>query len=128
LTGIAALALCFLAAPARAQQPAPTPVAPAAEAPPSDTAFPLAAPAAAPPADAAPLSVQAAPSQPTASFIPSPESPGAQKTTQGASLARRWWFWAGLGAAAVGLVFAAIALSPRDPYTGNATPGITSPF
>jgi hypothetical protein len=38
-------------------------------------------------------------------------------------LAKRWWFWAGLGTAAVGVVLAAIFLGPRDPYNGNANPG-----
>jgi hypothetical protein len=41
-------------------------------------------------------------------------------------LAKRWWFWAGLGAAAVGVVLAAIFIGPRDPYTGNANPGTVS--
>jgi hypothetical protein len=43
-------------------------------------------------------------------------------------LARRWWFWAGLGTAAVGVVLAAIFLGPRDPYSGNATPGTVQIF
>jgi hypothetical protein len=43
-------------------------------------------------------------------------------------LARRWWFWAALGGAAVGLVAGAIAISPREPYVGNANPGLVSPI
>jgi hypothetical protein len=43
-------------------------------------------------------------------------------------LARHWWFWAGLGTAAVGVVLAAIYLGPRDPYSGNATPGTVQIF
>ena len=43
-------------------------------------------------------------------------------------LARRWWFWAALGGAAVALVVGAIAISPREPYVGNANPGLVSPI
>ena len=43
-------------------------------------------------------------------------------------LAKRWWFWAGLGAAAVGIVLGAIFLGPRDPYNGNASPGTVEIF
>jgi hypothetical protein len=43
-------------------------------------------------------------------------------------LAKRWWFWAGLGAAAVGVVLAAIFVGPRDPYNGNANPGTVEFF
>jgi hypothetical protein len=43
-------------------------------------------------------------------------------------LAKRWWFWAGLGAAAVGVVLGAIFLGPRDPYNGNANPGTIGVF
>ena len=43
-------------------------------------------------------------------------------------LAKRWWFWASLGTAAVGVVLAAIFLGPRQPYTGNALPGQESVF
>jgi hypothetical protein len=44
------------------------------------------------------------------------------------SIATRWWFWAALGAAAVGIVVAGIALAPREPYSGNASPGIVTAF
>ncbi|HVU50260.1 MAG TPA: hypothetical protein VHL80_06220 [Polyangia bacterium] len=43
-------------------------------------------------------------------------------------LAKRWWFWAGLGAATVGVVLAAIFLGPRDAYNGNASPGTVEVF
>ena len=60
---------------------------------------------------------------------PSPRfvsTPGAK--SQRVPLAHRWWFWAGLGTAAVGVVLAAIFLGPRDPYSGNATPGTVQIF
>jgi hypothetical protein len=43
-------------------------------------------------------------------------------------LARRWWFWAGLGGAAVAVVVAAIAIAPREAYMGNAQPGVVTVF
>jgi hypothetical protein len=43
-------------------------------------------------------------------------------------LARRWWFWAALGAAAVACVVTAIAISPREAYTGNTSPGVVQVF
>jgi len=43
-------------------------------------------------------------------------------------LAKRWWFWASLGGAAVGVVLAAIYLGPRSPYSGNANPGTVPIF
>lgn len=43
-------------------------------------------------------------------------------------LARRWWFWAGLGGAAVAVVVAGILITPRDPYKGNADSGIVTVF
>jgi hypothetical protein len=39
-------------------------------------------------------------------------------------IARRWWFWASLGAAAVAVVIAGFALAPGQPYSGNAFPGV----
>jgi hypothetical protein len=71
-------------------------------------------PAAPPPVQEAPAALQA----------PAPAAQGPAKV----SIAKRWWFWAGLGAAAVGVIVAAIALTPPEPYQGNANPGITSPF
>ncbi len=43
-------------------------------------------------------------------------------------IAKRWWFWAGLGVAAVAVVVTAIAISPREAYTGNAQPGVVQVF
>lgn len=43
-------------------------------------------------------------------------------------LARRWWFWASLGTAAVGVVLAALFIGPKEPYSGNAMPGIIQAF
>jgi hypothetical protein len=43
-------------------------------------------------------------------------------------IARRWWFWAGLGAAAVAVVVTAIVISPREAYTGNTSPGVVQAF
>jgi hypothetical protein len=43
-------------------------------------------------------------------------------------LAKRWWFWAGLGTAAVGVVLAAVFLGPKDVYSGNAMPGVMTLF
>jgi hypothetical protein len=78
---------------------------------------------------------------PPASFVPSPAldaavlvgaspaspahavSPSARR-----SIARRWWFWAALGTAAVGAVVAGLVLGPRQPYSGNASPGILTAF
>jgi hypothetical protein len=79
-------------------------------------ATPLVAPPTAP-VPAAPA-IFAAPTDPPAVPAPSARVP----------IARRWWFWAGLGAAAVSVVVAGILLAPRDPYTGNASPGITQVF
>lgn len=115
----AALALLALAAPARAQSldnGAAAPVAPIpsegqpAVAPPAPMLLPL------PTAGAAVV------------------APAKQATDTAAGkpvhvpLAKRWWFWAGLGAAAVGVVLGAIFLGPRDPYNGNASPGTVEIF
>jgi hypothetical protein len=40
------------------------------------------------------------------------------------SIARRWWFWASLGAAAVAVVIAGFTLKPGQAYSGNANPGV----
>jgi hypothetical protein len=111
LTGLAVVALVFVATRAVAQEEAAPPPAEVA-APPPDQAPPvLQAP---PPAEAAPPVLQA----------PPPAAPQPARVP----IAKRWWFWAGLGAAAVGVVLAAIALAPPEPYTGNASPGVTSVF
>jgi hypothetical protein len=62
------------------------------------------------------------------SFVAAPASPAPSSAPARVPIARHWWFWAGLSAAAVGLVVGAIALSPRQPYMGNASPGLASPF
>jgi hypothetical protein len=58
---------------------------------------------------------------------PSPESVPSPVAAR-VPIARRWWFWAALGAGAVGVVIGGIALSPRQPYTGNAQPGLMQVF
>jgi hypothetical protein len=108
---VAALALAAVAAPARAQsnEPNSVPVVPIA---PADGAL-------APDKAIAPRSsILTAPAAPAARPSDVPRA----KATR-VPLAKRWWFWAGLGTAAVGVVLAAIFLGPRDPYNGNATPG-----
>jgi hypothetical protein len=127
LTLVAALALVAFAAPARAQSLAGAPVAPAPAAP------VLAAPAtASPPTDFAdaPSPVAAKPS--LAAPLVEEQRPlvaaPAAATPKRVPLAKRWWFWAGLGTAAVGIVLAAIFLGPKDPYSGNAQPGIVPLF
>jgi hypothetical protein len=136
LTGLALLALCLGATTAQGQQPAsgaPPADAPAGDAPPAEpTTSPVAPPQS--PAEATPAAVPAqvdtppaAPAPPT-SFVAAPASPSPTQRPAHVPIARRWWFWAGLTAAAVGLVVGAIALSPRQPYSGNALPGVTSPF
>jgi hypothetical protein len=97
-----------VAAPARAEEAAsPAPPAVAAETPPlvsplagAEGAGWIAAPA--PPLLAPPVALRAA----------------------RVSIARRWWFWASLGAAAVAVVIAGFALAPGQPYSGNAFPGV----
>ena len=54
-------------------------------------------------------------------------APGPAKPAR-VPLGKRWWFWASLGAATVGVVLAAIFLGPRDPYNGNASPGTVTIF
>lgn len=44
----------------------------------------------------------------------------AQPPAAHVSLARRWWFWASLGAAAVAVLIAGFTLKPGQPYSGNA--------
>jgi hypothetical protein len=60
-------------------------------------------------------------------------APGAQLRAPGAPaagvpLARRWWFWAGLGAAAAAVVVVALVITPREAYSGNASPGVVTVF
>ena len=112
--GIAALALVAATAPAGAQSAAggDVPAAPITPLVPPPPAAGAAAPLA-PPAAVAPGAVVVAPPRAKPARTP---------------LAKRWWFWAGLGAAAVGVVLAAIFLGPRDPYNGNASPGTVTIF
>ena len=117
---VAAGALIAFAAPARAQSGGDgLPLAPAAEAPAADERSVNGADSSGP--------IAAAPS-----LVPAPRPERAPRPSAGASestkparvpLAKRWWFWASLGTAAVGVVLAAIFLGPRDPYNGNANPG-----
>jgi hypothetical protein len=60
--------------------------------------------------------------------LPPPAAPAPAPPPARVPIARRWWFWTGLGAAAVGAVIAGIMLSPPRPYTGNAEPGLIPPF
>jgi hypothetical protein len=110
---LAALALVAFAASARAEAPVVVPAHPA----------PVVAPL-----DVAPLPGASLP----AVAAPEPESPAplvdAPAKAARVPLAKRWWFWAGLGTAAVGVVLAAIFIRPRDPYNGNAMPGTVTLF
>jgi hypothetical protein len=106
---IAALALAAAAAPAHAQSVAGTP-------PELVVPLPTAAPAPPPGAVVAALGAPRAP----ASALLAPTAPAKPARVK---LAKHWWFWASLGAAAVGVVLAAVFLGPRDPYNGNANPG-----
>lgn len=94
---------------------APSVGAPAwAEAP--ETVEPIQAPVGAP---SAPASLPAAVEPARAVVAPVPAK---------VPLARRWWFWASLGGAAVAVIAAGILLSPPDPYRGNADNGIVTVF
>jgi hypothetical protein len=116
----AALVLLAVAAPARAQSldnGAAAPVAPI----PSEAQHEGAAP---PVPMLLPL-----PAASTAAVAPARQAADtAPRKPARVPLAKRWWFWAGLGAAAVGVVLGAIFLGPRDPYNGNASPGTVEIF
>jgi hypothetical protein len=129
---VVVLALVSFGAPARAQSAgggvAPLPSMPSSGPPSGAPDFAAQEPA-------QPLAPEAAPSRlspPTAPADPQPVRPlvSAPELAKPARvpLAKRWWFWAGLGAAAVGVVMAAIFLGPRDPYNGNASPGTVNIF
>jgi hypothetical protein len=75
----------------------------------------------APPPEAVPAAV-------STSARPSPAAASDRAKRTRGSIAHRWWFWAALGAAAVGVVIAGIALGPRDAYSGNASPGVLTAF
>jgi hypothetical protein len=91
---------------------------------------PLAPPAAAASPEAAasrlPLAPAASAAVPASAIAPAAASEPAKGKR--VPLAKRWWFWASLGAAAVGVVVAALFLGPRDPYVGNASPGSVTVF
>ena len=118
--------LAASAAPARAESPggaAPAETAPAQAAPAEAPSAPaphiegIGYPDDAPPSLAAPLVVAPAP------LVVAPVAKAKR-----VPLARRWWFWASLGTAAVGVVLAALFIGPREPYSGNAMPGIVQVF
>jgi hypothetical protein len=117
---IAALICLALAPPrARAETDGPvTPLEPLAPAP-APTRAPAAATALAA-AQSPTVAVESA--RPLAAAAPEPVR------ARRVPLAKRWWFWASLGAAAVGVVLAALYLGPRDPYNGNALPGTVTVF
>lgn len=126
-TLIATLGLFAAAATARAQsieggaaqvQPA-APIAPLAPPMSVQGSPPVGAPVPLPTAPAA--SAVAGPG------VPRAEAPPPAKPAH-VPLAKRWWFWAGLGGAAAGVVLAAIFLGPRSPYNGNASPGTVEVF
>jgi hypothetical protein len=122
-TLLAALVLVACAASARAEAPAaPAPFAAPAAADPTSGVVPLAAEVALP-LVAPPPSLGAA--DPEAPPLVGPS--GSAKPAR-VPLAKRWWFWAGLGTAAVAVVLAAIFVGPKDPYSGNATPGTAAIF
>jgi hypothetical protein len=124
---VAAAVLVVSAAPARAEPPggaAPVPAETApAQAAPSEPSAPaphiegIGYANEAPPSLAPPLLVRPAP-------LVSAPVPKAKRVP----LARRWWFWASLGTAAVGVVLAALFIGPKEPYSGNAMPGIVQIF
>jgi hypothetical protein len=121
---VAALALVAFAATARAQSfdnGAAPPVAPIAPVPPAAGAS-APAPELAPARLAPPAGVEGVGAQAKRGANPQLGKPAR------VPLAKRWWFWAGLGAAAVGVVLAAIFLGPRDPYNGNTSPGTVEIF
>jgi hypothetical protein len=73
-------------------------------------------------------SPEATPAAVSASVRPSPAAASERAMRTRGSIAHWWWFWAALGAAAVGVVIAGIALGPRDAYSGNASPGVLTAF
>jgi hypothetical protein len=122
---VAALALIAATSSARAQSlengaargAATAPIAPLPSAAPAEGAAPSGAPQ--------PLPLPPAPAvagAPVRQTVVAPAKPAH------VPLAKRWWFWAGLGAAAVGIVLGAIYLGPRAPYNGNANPGTIGVF
>jgi hypothetical protein len=120
---VAAAVLVASAASARAESPGGAAPAPAQAAPAEAPSAPaphiegIGSSDEAPPSLAAPLVVAPAP------LVAAPV-PKAKRVP----LARRWWFWASLGTAAVGVVLAALFIGPREPYSGNAMPGIVQVF
>jgi hypothetical protein len=106
-----AATLSFAVAPAWAQEPARAAVSSSAVSSPAATTPTPGLPVAPPPALATPVLV-------------APPSTAAASSKVHVPLARRWWFWAGLGVAAAGIVVAGLALGPRSPYSGNAMPGV----
>jgi hypothetical protein len=123
---VAAAVLVASAAPARAESPggaAPAETAPAETAPAEAPSAParhvegIGYSDEAPPSLAAPLVVAPAP------LVAAP-LPKAKRVP----LARRWWFWASLGTAALGVVLAALFIGPKEPYSGNAMPGVVQIF
>ena len=65
---------------------------------------------------------------PVGALLVAPDAMAKKASNAPVPLARRWWFWAGLGAAAVAAVVTAIAISPREAYTGNTSPGLVQVF
>lgn len=83
----------------------------------------------APGQEAAPAAVVSPlPAAPAPAEVRTASAPAAIVATPRVPLARRWWFWAGLGGAAVAVIVGAILLTPRDTYQGNASPGVATVF
>ena len=115
------------AAPARAESPGGAAPAPA------EIASAQVAPAEAPPAPAPHIegigyAAEAPPSLASPLVAPAPLVAAPVPKAKPVPLARRWWFWASLGTAAVGVVLAALFIGPKEPYSGNAMPGVVQVF
>ena len=86
-----------------------------------EASSPVVSPVDAHPGAAAPM--LAAPRLPATTFAPTSQAPARR-----VSIAHKWWFWTALGAAAVSVVLAGIVLAPKEPYSGNASPGVVTAF
>jgi hypothetical protein len=125
---VAAAVLVASAAPARAESPGGVAPAPAEIAP--EQAAPAEEPSAPPPPhiEGIGYSAEAPPSLAAPLVAPAPLVAAPVPKAKRVPLARRWWFWASLGTAAVGVVLAALFIGPKEPYSGNATPGVVQVF
>lgn len=118
----AVLLLVALASAARAQDPA-DPERGARAAVEAPEASPAAPPGVVAPS-AAPVFAPVAP-------VPAPvaivQVPDVEKPAR-VPIAKRWWFWTGIGGAAVAVVLLGLLVRPPEPYSGNASPGLDRVF